>query len=46
MSPAAEHALYCLRRRRRDDMPAKRYRGTWALGDEGIGGEADEICSP
>lgn len=34
MSAASEHALYRLRRTRRDGIPPKRYRGTWVLSDE------------
>ena len=34
MSAAPEHALYRLRRTRRDGLPVKRYRGTWVLSDE------------
>ncbi len=34
MSAPPEHALYRLRRTRRDGVPPKRYRGTWVLGDE------------
>jgi hypothetical protein len=34
MSAAPEHALYRLRRTRRDGLPVERYRGTWVLSDE------------
>ena len=34
MSTSAEHALYRLRRTRRDGLPLKRYRGTWELSDD------------
>jgi hypothetical protein len=35
MNASSEHALYRLRRTRRDGPPAKRYRGTWEISDEG-----------
>lgn len=34
MSAVAEHALYRLRRARRDGLPPKHYRGTWVLSDD------------
>ena len=34
MSASPEHALYRLRRTRRDGLPVKHYRGTWVLSDE------------
>jgi hypothetical protein len=34
MSVVGEHALYRLRRTRRDGVPPKRYRGTWELSDD------------
>ncbi|WP_119300322.1 hypothetical protein [Dongia deserti] len=34
MSAVADHALYRLRRTRRDGVPPKHYRGTWVLSDE------------
>lgn len=35
MSASPEHALYRLRRTRREGLPVKHYRGTWELSDEG-----------
>lgn len=35
MIASAEHALYRLRRTRRDGLPPKHYRGTWELSDDG-----------
>lgn len=35
MNVPIEHALYRLRRTRRDGIPPKHYRGTWVLSDEG-----------
>jgi hypothetical protein len=34
MSASPEHALYRLRRTRREGIPPKRYRGTWVLSDD------------
>lgn len=34
MSASSEHALYRLRRTRRDGLPPKHYRGTWVLSDD------------
>jgi hypothetical protein len=34
MSASPEHALYRLRRTRREGPPVKRYRGTWVLSDD------------
>jgi len=34
MNASAEHALYRLRRTRRDGLPPKHYRGTWVLSDD------------
>jgi hypothetical protein len=34
MSATPKHALYRLRRTRRDDLPVKHYRGTWKLSDD------------
>jgi hypothetical protein len=34
MSASSEHALYRLRRTRRDGLPIKQYRGTWELSDD------------
>ena len=34
MSVPIEHALYRLRRTRRDGIPPKHYRGTWVLSDD------------
>ena len=37
MSASPEHALYRLRRTRREGLPAKHYRGTWQLSDDRTG---------
>jgi hypothetical protein len=34
MSASSEHALYRLRRTRREDLPVRHYRGTWLLSDD------------